>query len=284
MTTICITTLVENTASGRGVRGEHGLAFWIEAGPHHVLFDTGQTADVLLHNADRLKIYLAAADTVVLSHGHYDHTGGLDEVLRQTSRPRLLLHPAALSRRFIRRLDGSVPDIGIPAGLTEADLRQRTELVWTAQPTDAVAGLKVTGEVPRNTDYEDTGGAFYLNSACTWPDPITDDQAVFFDTSEGTVVLLGCAHAGVINTLHYVQRLTDGQPIRAVIGGMHLAHASPERMDRTVQALRQLDVGLIAPTHCTGARSAARLWAELPDRWQPCPVGTRFEFQRADKP
>lgn len=278
---IRITTLVENTASGRGTLGEHGLSFWIEAEGHHVLFDTGQTGDVLLHNAHLRGIDLAAAEAIVLSHGHYDHTGGLAAVLNQTHLPRLLLHPGALARRFSRHHDGSVQDIGIPVDLTEASLRPRAQLVWTSQPTAIVPGLMVTGNIPRVTDYEDTGGDFHLDRACTQPDPIVDDQAVFFDTSEGVVIVLGCAHAGVVNTIMHVQSLVPGRPIHAVMGGMHLLHTTAKRMDATVSALRALDVKLLAPTHCTGAQAAARLWAEFPDRWKPCPAGSRFTFNLA---
>ena len=253
------------------MRAEHGLSFWIEAGPHRLLFDTGQTPDALLHNADRLKIDLATADAVVLSHGHYGHTGGLAEVLMRANHPRLLLHPGALQRRFSRRHDGSVQDVGMPDATDQARLREQSELIYTERPTEIIPGVVVTGQVPGTTDYEDTGGDFYLDEACTQLDPIADDQAVFFDTLEGTVVLPGCAHTGVINTLVYVRKLTDGRPISAVIGGMHLVTASCDRLDRTVQALRRLGVALIAPTHCTGAVATARLWAEFPREWQPCP-------------
>jgi 7,8-dihydropterin-6-yl-methyl-4-(beta-D-ribofuranosyl)aminobenzene 5'-phosphate synthase len=144
--------------------------------------------------------------------------------------------------------------------------------------------LRVTGQVPRTTDFEDTGGDFYLNSACTQPDPILDDQAVFFDTRDGTVVLLGCGHAGVVNTLRHVKELTSGRPIHGVMGGMHLINASPNRLDRTVETFRQFDLGILAPAHCTGARAQARLLSEFPDIWEPCSAGTRFEFLRPEGP
>ncbi|QDU58927.1 MBL fold metallo-hydrolase [Aeoliella mucimassa] len=279
MTHIAITALVENTANGQHVRGEHGLAFWIEVDDQRLLFDTGQTSETLCHNAACLGIDLRTVKSVVLSHGHYDHTGGLKEVLHQATRPRLFLHPAALEPRYSRRSNGTTSAIGIRGGLTEVDWQRRAELVWTEQPTQILDGVTVTGGVPRATEFENTGGDFYLDSDCTRIDTIPDDQALFFDTAEGTVVLLGCAHAGVINTLEYIQQLTDGKPLHAVIGGMHLLNASSDRMERTIRSLTSLGVQMIAPAHCSGGRSAARLWAEFPDRWVPCPVGTRFEFR-----
>ena len=95
---------------------------------------------------------------------------------------------------------------------------------------------------------------------CTRGDLLTDDQAMFFESADGTVVLLGCAHAGVINTLHYITELTDNRPISAVMGGMHLLNASPERIDRTVESLRRFDVDLLGPSHCTGMAAITQLW------------------------
>jgi len=276
---ICVTVLVENTAFGRHTRGEHGLALWIEAGSKRVLFDTGPTPGVLLHNADCLGIELASADAVVLSHGHYDHTGGLEEVLQRAGGIPLFLHRGALVQRFSRQKDGSVHDIGAHPPLDEPFLRERASSVtWTNEVTAITDELRVTGPVPRATDYEDTGGDFYLDECCDTPDPIEDDQAVFLDTAEGTVVLLGCCHAGVVNTVRYVQEVTGGRPIHAVIGGMHLVAASENRMNKTVEALREMELGLIAPAHCTGSRAQARLGSEFPDRWEACHVGSQFEY------
>ncbi|MCC6579471.1 MAG: MBL fold metallo-hydrolase [Phycisphaeraceae bacterium] len=273
-----ITVLVENAAKGRGMLGEHGLSYWIDTGDHRVLFDTGQTGQTLLHNTSRLSVNIAMADAVVLSHGHYDHTGGLTAVLGHHPHPRVLAHPAAFQRRYSRSRVTSVEDIGIPAEISLHAVRQRATVVETSKPTEIVPGLFVTGFVPRGTDYEDTGGAVYLDAACATPDPIDDDQAIYFSASQGTVVLLGCAHAGVINTLEYVRQLTGDQPIHAVIGGMHLVAASARRMDQTVASLRRLNVNVIAPTHCTGPAATARLWAEFPQAWRACPVSTVFDF------
>jgi 7,8-dihydropterin-6-yl-methyl-4-(beta-D-ribofuranosyl)aminobenzene 5'-phosphate synthase len=280
---ITVTVLVENTASGRGPRGEHGLALWIESGSRRVLFDTGQSSEVLLHNAEQLGIDLTVVDAVVLSHGHYDHSGGLRTVLERSGGSHLYLHPSALVRRFSRKEGGAVQEIGTPADLDEAFLRSHPGAVTGTSTATSISGfLKVSGTIPRATDFEDTGGDFYLDEACTEPDPIVDDQAVFFDTRDGTVVLLGCGHAGVVNTLTYVQELTGARPVHAVIGGMHLVNASPTRLSRTLETFRQLDIRLLAPAHCTGARAQALLGTELPDRWRPCPVGTSFEFLAVD--
>jgi 7,8-dihydropterin-6-yl-methyl-4-(beta-D-ribofuranosyl)aminobenzene 5'-phosphate synthase len=278
---IKVTLLVENTAFGRHTLGEHGIAYWIESGEQRVLFDTGQTPESLLHNAEHMDIDISTAGAVVLSHGHYDHTGGLERVLELAERPHLFLHPGALKRRYSRQKDGKVLEIGIPPALSESHLRSLTSsLNWTEGVTEIVSGIRVTGHVPRENDFEDTGGAFFVDEGCEHPDPIEDDQSVFFDTSEGTVVLLGCAHAGVVNTLRFVQAETNGKPIHAVVGGMHLIAASAERLDRTVEALEELDVDRLAPVHCTGPNAQARLATEFPDTWEPIHVGSRFRFVR----
>ncbi|HAI11406.1 MAG TPA: MBL fold metallo-hydrolase [Phycisphaerales bacterium] len=277
--TFTITTLVENTATGRNIRAEHGLSYWIEADGHCILFDTAQTPDVLMHNARRLKFDFADVEAVVLSHGHYDHTGGLMAVLDEAKHPRLYLHPDALAKRYSQHTGGVMVDVGVAGGLSRAMLADKAEIVWTQSPTEIVPGLWVTGQVPRINQFEDTGGDFYLDAKAQQVDPIVDDQSIFFDTGQGVVVLLGCAHAGVINTLTHIRLLTNDRPIYAVIGGMHLLHASEERMTQTIESFRALNVQLLAPTHCTGPFAAARLWSEFPDRWQPCRVGARFVFE-----
>ena len=271
-----ITVLVENTAGGRGLLGEHGLSFWIEWNGKRVLFDTGQ-GHVLLNNARRLGIRLDQIDAIDLSHGHYDHTGGLGDVLRNARATTVYTHPAAFEAKYAQNLDGSARDVGIP-NLDKQMIRDMAELVLVEEPTEVCSGLYLTGPVPRTTDFKDTGGAFFTDQACTEPDPLVDDQAAFIETQVGTVVILGCAHAGVINTLRHVQTLTRNRPIHTVIGGMHLLNASPERMDKTVAELRRLEVQRLLPCHCTGMAGVARLWQEFPGRCAACPVSTVTEI------
>lgn len=277
ITKVRITVVVENTAQGAGMLAEHGLAYWIEWDGQRMLFDTGQ-GSVLVGNAYRLGIPLHNADSIVLSHGHYDHTGGLAEVLHNGRAVSLYVHPAAFDAKYARNRDGTAREIGVPVAVQEALHRHAPHVIKTESPTKVSRGLTVTGQVPRSTDFEDTGGPFFLDAACSKPDPLIDDQSLFFETHEGIVVLLGCEHSGVINTLRYIGQLSGNKPIRAVIGGMHLVNASPARIARTIEEFRHLEVRLLAPCHCTGMAATVALWSAFPGECSMCHVGTTFDF------
>ncbi len=192
----------------------------------------------------------------------------------------LYLHPAALAPKYAKNDRPPHRNIGIPR-LDEAALRARTRsLTWTRNPVEIVDGISLTGEVPRRNDLEDTGGAFYRDADCTQPDTLPDDQALFIQMPTGTVVLLGCAHSGVINTLDYISKLTDRRPIQAVLGGMHLHRAKPERLRATVDLFRRYNMPMVAPAHCTGLPATTYLWSNLPNRCTQCAVGSRFTFTK----
>lgn len=276
MNGIRLTVLVENTARGRDLQAEHGLAFWIEVGSRRVLFDTGQSG-LIRRNARMLGIDLASADAVVLSHGHYDHTGGLSAVLPGAARTRVFAHPDALGEKYARSPGRGGRSIGVPASSTEL-LRKAADIIPTEAPVEVCEGLSVTGPIPRITDFEDVGGAFFRDEDCRCPDTLTDDQAAYLNGPDGTVVVLGCAHAGIINTLTYIKQLVPTRPIHTVIGGTHLIAAGEERMRETVSALLELDVRRLLPLHCTGFAAAARIAQEFPGRVSAAPVGTVLEF------
>lgn len=273
-----ITVLVENTVRRPDLLAEHGWALWIEADGRRIIFDTGQ-GKVLCENARHLDIPLDATDKVVISHGHFDHTGGLQDVLSAAGKTDLYLHPAALEQKYHREKTPPHRAIGIP-GPDEQTLRRQTQsLTWTREPTELIEGVHVTGEIPRRSDFEDTGGPFYRDSSCTKPDPLPDDQALYIETTAGLVVVLGCAHAGIVNTLDYIADLTDRAPVYAVLGGMHLVSATRQRLEATVDALKHYAVQKVGTAHCTGMRATTYLWQQLSGECFESSVGSVFTIQ-----
>jgi 7,8-dihydropterin-6-yl-methyl-4-(beta-D-ribofuranosyl)aminobenzene 5'-phosphate synthase len=270
-----VVVLADDVAGPRGLLAEHGLALWIETGGHRLLFDTGQGL-ALAHNAAALGIPLARADAVVLSHGHYDHTGGLPAVLAGRRGLPVFAQPEVFAPRWARRY-GEAREIGMPASAREA-LTQRASFRSSRVALPVCGGVRVTGSIPRRSDFEGETGAFFLDGEGREPDPLVDDQAAFVETREGTVVLLGCAHAGVVNTLRHVETLS-AKPVCAVIGGMHLGGAGAERIGSTVRALVERDVRRVVPCHCTGLPATATLVRELGPRCTPGRVGDVLEFE-----
>lgn len=277
MNRLRLVVMVENTAAGRGVLGEHGLSFLLEIGQQRLLVDTGQGM-ALCHNALKLDVNLAQIDTLVLSHGHYDHSGGVAVLPRRTVPLPVFVHPAAFESKFSQHADGSVHEVGLPTAAQTALESGDFQLRRIRELTEILTDVFVTGEIPRRTTYEDVGGAFFLNESCTEADPLRDDQAVAVRTAAGVVLLLGCAHAGTVNTMNHVADFLDITRFHAVIGGMHLQNASQERLEATLQALDRYDVQLICPCHCSGLQTSLRVWQRFPDRFRHISAGTVLDI------
>jgi 7,8-dihydropterin-6-yl-methyl-4-(beta-D-ribofuranosyl)aminobenzene 5'-phosphate synthase len=238
---------------------------------------------LIASNAEALGIDLSAVDTVALSHGHYDHVGGLADVLRRTAGPVTVYgHPAAFQPKYRRYPDG-VKEIGMP-GLCRAALQRPGVTVRAeAGPVEIADGVHLTGAIPRLHAEERGNPNFRLDPEGALPDPLEDDQALYASTPSGTLVLLGCAHAGVINTLDYIRQLTGGAPLRAVLGGMHLRSASPARLAWTIAQLRRGSIEELYPAHCTGAEATAALWAAFPGRGASGGVGVTWPREKSKK-
>jgi len=273
---IRITVVVDNHA-GQGLEAEHGLALWIETPEGRILFDTG-AGRALGANAKALGVDLRATDTLVLSHGHYDHTGAIPRVLEAAQRCEVYCHPGAMQPRFSIR-DGAAKPIGMQRESILALERLPPQRIhWVSQPTQLSEAIGITGPIPRETAYEGTGGPFFLDSGGKHPDLIDDDLALWLRTAAGLVVCVGCCHAGLANTLAHIRRLTDDAKIRAVIGGFHLIDASEERLERTVSVVEGLAPEAVIPCHCTGERAAAAFRERLGRRIVPGAAGEVYQF------
>ena len=271
-----ITILVDDKAP-QGLTAEHGLAFWIEFGKARLLFDTGQ-GPALDANARALGIDLSTADMVALSHGHYDHTGGLPLALERAPGARLHCHPAVARPRFSLKSDAA-KEVGMPEPARKAVGRLPEKLrAFESRPVLWSSDVGMTGPIPRRISYETTGGPFFLDPQGAQPDAIEDDQAFWARTCEGIVVVTGCCHSGLINTLTRVRELAGGEPIRAVIGGFHLLNADADRLDRTIGDLREFRPGQLVPTHCTGDGAIAALGAAYGVTVAPGKAGDTFQW------
>ena len=273
-----ITTLSENhvAQSGKKLIGEHGLSIYIAAGKRRILFDTGQDL-AIAHNAGVLNIDLSRIDAVVLSHGHYDHTGGLKSLLERNCSCSLHAHPDVFAQK-IKGKDADWKYIGIPI---PRDVFEPTgiDLKLSKTSEEIAPGIKTTGEIPLNNNFEQVETGFYIKTGNhIGQDILADDQALILDSDQGTVVLLGCSHRGVINTLTHVVNLTGKSRIHCILGGLHLDKASDQKLQKIIDHLRGFDVDKIGVGHCTGNRAFLALSNAFKEKVFLNTVGMEMEF------
>ena len=275
-----ITILVDNTASGELI-GEHGLSTIIERDDSVVLFDAGQ-GDAFAHNLDRLDVDLSSVSHLVFSHGHYDHTGGIAKLadFARTAEfaPSIHLHPAALDAKFAREPDGSAKFIGISEANRDWLLSRGGDLHLSKNSAEIAPGVFTTGEIPEIFLEESCSTRFRLDEELTRVDDMADDQSLFVRTGEGIVVVLGCCHRGLANTLAHVAMIAETDEIAAVIGGTHLRSVDNDRLDFTVNTIFKHRVKRFVTSHCTGIESAAYLKEKLPEVFTAGFAGMTLDF------
>jgi 7,8-dihydropterin-6-yl-methyl-4-(beta-D-ribofuranosyl)aminobenzene 5'-phosphate synthase len=246
---------------------------------HTLLFDTGVSPNGVVENMRRLDIAPGDIEAIVLSHGHWDHVTGMEGLARELGRSKLpvMIHPEFWARRRVR-FPGLDP-AELPATSRTALEDLGFTIVEERQPSFLLDGaVLITGEVDRTTPFEiGFRGHEALRNAEWRPDPlILDDQALVLSLRDrGLIVLSGCGHAGIVNTVRYVRTLTGIDAIAAVVGGFHLSGPMFEPIiEPTVDALAELTPGLLVPAHCTGWRAVHRLATRVPDAFVMSTVGT----------
>ncbi len=301
MDSVTITVLVDNYAAlGKHFYAEHGFCALVETPDRRIIFDTGQSGAVLRHNVTtaRLRPTIATLDAVALSHGHYDHAGGLLALAELThdgarngqesdgAMLEVYAHPDCFDDKFSLHGERYHP-IGIPFNRFELeDAHFRFNL--HREPVQLARGVWTSGEVPRNRAFEPPSDRFFVRSELDdesyryTQDALLDDGALFVHTDEGVVVVSGCSHSGIVNIVDHAMEFFGDERLRAVIGGMHLSSAPIARLESTFDALGQYPDAMLIPGHCTGIGAIAVGMARLGvDRVQNAYAGLELRFGSA---
>jgi len=274
---IHITTLSENTAAIPGLLAEWGLSILAEVDGQKILLDAG-LGNSTVHNALFLGMDLSTIDKIVLSHSHVDHTGGLRELLgTMRKQVEIIAHPDVWAPKYIKRPgEEDYRYIGIPFAREELE-GLGASFVLDKEPVWITDHIVTTGEIPMLTDYEQIDPILYAREENDFrPDPLRDDRALVIKTDLGLVVITGCAHRGIINTLRHAQELTGVEAIDTVVGGTHLIRAGAEQLELTIANLQEMGIQRLGVSHCTGAQASIRLAEEFGEIFFLNNAGTSF--------
>lgn len=266
--------------------GQHGVSFLVEAYHRNIrkntLVDVGQNHEALLHNMKEMNISPEIIDSIVLTHCHYDHTLGVVEMLRAIGKEDLpvIAHPSIFRLNFIDN-----PYLR-HVGVMQVDSRDQIEanggtLYLTDDPFQLMPGLITTGEVKRQTDFEEVGIALKTinEESKIIADSMDDDISLVANFKDkGIVIITGCSHAGIVNIVKQAVEISEKEKIESIIGGFHLVEAPLDRIKKTVEALSEFDINTIFAGHCTGFRAQAELYHIFKDKFLPLQTGMRFEF------
>jgi len=284
---LSVTIIAENSVLHRTPYwGQHGISILLEAYKNNVkrniLIDVAQNPEALLHNMNLMNISPSTIDTIVLSHCHWDHTQGIVEILKRIGKKDLpiIAHPD------IFRLNFTVDPYLRYAGVMNSDSKEKIKenggtLFLTSDPLQIMPGLITTGEVKRQTDFEEVGIPLRTITCDNKvvEDKMKDDTSVIANLkNKGIVIITGCSHAGIVNITKHSVELTGVNKIMAIIGGLHLVEAPMERIKKTVEALSELDIDLVSAGHCTGFEAQVELYNKFKQKFSPLHTGMKFEF------
>jgi len=266
-------TILSTMLADEGI-GEWGFAALVEADGKKILFDTGARPNTVLENAKELKVDLSDVQDVVLSHFHDDHTTGLMTLRREFAKG----NPAAFSRVHVGKgifLERRGRDTNPMIAMKKEYEATGGKFIEHDQPEELMPGVWLTGPIPRVYPEKNYAKSIEVATGAGWvEDNLPEDQSLVFNTSRGLVLLAGCGHAGIINTLEYARKFIRPAPVDAAIGGFHLYHATDEQLDWTADKLKEFQTAQILGAHCTGIESVYRLRQRMGLNRHTCVVGT----------
>ncbi|RQD77897.1 MAG: MBL fold metallo-hydrolase [Candidatus Syntrophonatronum acetioxidans] len=274
MNNLTVNFLVENLVKTPGYLGEHGLSLHLNFEGKSYIFDTGQ-GKCLMPNLKNMGMSLEKLSGVILSHGHYDHTGGMKSLLKEIPSLPVMAHPEVLEKKYKKGKEG-YEYIGIEGNTKE--FTGRIKWVFNREPVEIDKNIFLTGEIPPGKEESERG--FYIKDKENYhPDTFREEQALFIKTRAGVVAITGCAHKGVINTLDYIHHLAGEVPA-ALLGGTHLINAGEEVLENLVNGIMERDIKYLGVCHCTGLESFCYLKRKLPGRVFYQETGSFFDLSR----
>ena len=275
-----ITIICENTVGRLIGLGEHGFSAFIETDQGNYLFDTG-SGHSIVKNSLELNKDLRTIRKIFLSHGHYDHTGGLPEVLKLRGKVDVHAHPHIFLDRVhvIKENEKEIKRfVGLPFKKSYLETLG-ANFVLNKEFNEIEKGIFLTGEVPRKTSFEKPDSRLFAEVDGKMNlDIFSDDQSLILDTEKGLILVLGCAHSGMVNIIHHVLNKTGKEKFYAILGGTHLDFLTKEQSNESIEALKRFQVEKIGACHCTGMRAAFRLHQEFGDRFFYGHVGSMLEI------
>lgn len=275
-----ITIICENTVGRRVGLGEHGFSAFIETNGGNYLFDTGSGHSVV-RNSLELNKDLRTIKKIFLSHGHFDHTGGLPEVLKLTGKVDVHAHSSVFLDRIhlIKENEKEIKKfVGLPYKKRYLE-SLGANFIFNKDFMEVEKGVFMTGEVPRKTSFEKPDPVLFAEiDGKISQDVFSDDQSLILDSERGLILILGCAHSGMINIINYVADRTGKDKFYAILGGTHLDFLTPEQLEESVKILRKMKIEKIGVCHCTGMRAAFRLQQEFGDRFFYGHVGSSLDL------